>query len=342
MQRRSLIFESTRCVRLALEDLPSPGEGQVLVHSRYSAISSGTELLVYRGQFPLEMAMDETIEGMGATFAYPLKYGYALAGQVRALGAGVDPAWMGRQVFAFHPHESHFLALPSGLQPLPDGVSPQQAVFLPNMETAVNFVMDGAPLLGERVVVLGQGVVGLLTASLLARFPLGDLVTIDRYAARRAASLQAGARASFSPEELEAARLRLQGGADLVYELSGAPEALDAAISLAGYAGRVVIGSWYGQKRASLDLGGRFHRSRIRLISSQVSTLAPELSGRWTKQRRFQTAWEHLGQSHPERWITHRLPFDRAPEAYRLLDEQPATAIQVVFDYTSSAEGPPR
>ena len=125
----------------------------------------------------------------------------------------------------------------------------------------------------------------------------------------------------------------MPGGADLTYELSGAPQALNLAISLTGFTGRVVIGSWYGQKRADLDLGGYFHRSRIRLISSQVSTLSPELSGRWSKARRFELAWEMISQVNPEQWITQRFPLDRAAEAYRLLDERPHETIQVMFDY---------
>ncbi len=333
MKRRSLYFSSPGCISIATEDLPEPRQGQLLVQSLLSAISGGTELLIYRGQFPEDLAVDETIEALGGTFAYPLKYGYSLVGQVTAAGPGVDPAWVGRLVFTFHPHESHFLAAPGDLQPLPQGIPPEAALFLPNMETAVNFLMDGAPLLGERVMVFGQGVVGLLTTSLLGRFPLGDLITIEQFLPRRQASVEAGARASFAPEELGEARARLEDGADLVYELSGSPLALDAAIQLTGFSGRVVIGSWYGQKRASLDLGGRFHRSRIRLIASQVSSLAPELSGRWNKQRRFQTAWELLRQVQPQRWITQRIPFDQAGEAYRLLDQRPEEAIQVVLEY---------
>ena len=126
--------------------------------------------------------------------------------------------------------------------------------------------------------------------------------------------------------------LLLPEGADLAYELSGAPAALDAAIAAASYDSRVVIGSWYGSKRASLDLGGRFHRSRIRLISSQVSTLAPELTGRWTKARRLKPPGRCCAACAPQ-WITQRFPMEAAPQAYRLLDEEPERAIQVVLDF---------
>jgi threonine dehydrogenase-like Zn-dependent dehydrogenase len=127
---------------------------------------------------------------------------------------------------------------------------------------------------------------------------------------------------------------RFYPGADLTYELSGNPGALDQAIAATGFNGRVVVGSWYGQKRANVDLGGRFHRSRVRLISSQVSTIAPEWSGRWTKSRRLDLAWQMLQQVRPAQLITHRFPIHQASQAYVLLDQHPEKAIQVMLTYT--------
>jgi 2-desacetyl-2-hydroxyethyl bacteriochlorophyllide A dehydrogenase len=332
----SIYFTGPREVQVRHELPLVPAPGGVLVQTLLSAISSGTEMLVYRDQFPADLAVDENLSSLAGAFHYPLRYGYAAVGQVAAIGAGVDPAWEGRLVFGFQPHTSHFLSSIDDLAPVPEGISAEQAIFLPNMETAVNFVMDGAPLIGEQVAVFGQGIVGLLTAALLRRFPLCRLVTIDRYHLRRTASLDLGVSASLEPLSEDLAqdfKTLLPGGADLTYELSGAPQALDQAIALTGFNGRVVIGSWYGQKRANLDLGGHFHRSRIRLISSQVSTLAPELSGRWNKARRFDLAWEMIRQVSPERWITHRFPIDLAPQAYQLLDRRPEETIQVVFTY---------
>ena len=120
---------------------------------------------------------------------------------------------------------------------------------------------------------------------------------------------------------------------DLTFELSGSPSALNDAIAMTGFNGRVIIGSWYGEKKTHIDLGGAFHRSRIRLISSQVSTIAPALSGRWDKARRFEVAWEALERIQPQKWITHRFPLEDAEKAYQLLDENPQETIQVIFDY---------
>ena len=122
---------------------------------------------------------------------------------------------------------------------------------------------------------------------------------------------------------------------DLTFELSGSPSALNDAIELTAFSGRIVLGSWYGQKRAEINLGGTFHRSRIKLISSQVSTISPELSGRWDKSRRFEVTWDALKRIQPEKWITHRFPIGEAGKAYQLLDENPQEAIQIMITYSN-------
>jgi threonine dehydrogenase-like Zn-dependent dehydrogenase len=333
MKRQSLYFTAPGQVAIIEEELPALLPEQVLVETILSAISPGTELLFYRSLFPEDIQVDESIAALKQRAAYPLKYGYSLVGRIVATGQGVDSAWKNRLVFAFHPHESHFNAELSELIPLPEGVSHEDAVFLPNMETALNFVLDGAPLVGEHAAIFGQGIVGLLTTAVLAQFPLGSLVTLDRFANRRTASLELGAGASIDPQDIERLKSLQPGGADLVFELSGSPAALDQAIGVTAYSGRVVIGSWYGRKEAALNLGGSFHRSRIHLVSSQVSSIAPELSGRWTKERRFNLAWEMLCKIKPSRLVTQRIPISQAARAYQLLDLHPEQGIQIVFTY---------
>jgi threonine dehydrogenase-like Zn-dependent dehydrogenase len=169
-------------------------------------------------------------------------------------------------------------------------------------------------------------------------FPLAALVTADRYSLRRNASIALGVTASLDPQAdlfHDQARTHLGGGADFSLELSGRPETLNDALALTGFSGRIVIGSWYGEKQAALDLGGAFHRSRIQLISSQVSTIAPELSARWDKARRFRVAWDALQRIQPQQWITHRFPIEQAADAYRLLDENPQETIQILFQHKS-------
>lgn len=330
---RALYFIGVRQVEIREEKLPEPDTHQVLAKTLVSAISPGTEMLVYRGEMPQNVKTDETIAALAGELRYPLKYGYASVGLVTDVGSPALHEWLNRIVFSFQPHQTHFIATPDQLFPLPDGITPDQALFLPNMETAVNFVMDGQPVIGERVAVFGQGIVGLLTTALLAQFPLETLTTFEHFPLRRTASLEAGAAAALSPKFLQVPTSSHDLPFDLTYELTGSPSALNDAIAATGFDGRVVIGSWYGQKRALVDLGGYFHRSRIRLISSQVSTLAPQFSGRWDQARRFDVAWEMIRRVKPERWITHRVPFMRAGDAYPLLDHEAEKTIQVVIDY---------
>ena len=330
MNRQSLIFTAPHTIQIDESPIPTLQPHHALVQTIRSAISAGTELLIYRGEAPSELNADELIASLSGSLNFPLKYGYCAVGRIIECGREIDPSWKDRIVFSFNPHETHFVASINDLIPLPPNLAPDYAVFLPNMETAVNFLHDGAPLLGERVFVLGQGVVGLLTTSLLSRCPLESLITLDRYPLRRELSLKCGATLCLDPDESDSTK---HGDADLVYELSGSPQALNHAIELTGFNGRIVIGSWYGNKTAPLNLGGRFHRSRIKLISSQVSTLSPQLTSRWTKARRFETALNLLKQIKPSRFITHRFKLSDAAKAYQLLDQRPEEAGQVVFDY---------
>lgn len=327
----TLFFTAPRCIEVRETTLPLLKDDEVIVESICSAISAGTEMLVYRGQFP---QLQVTHDALSSELKYPLAYGYACVGIVREIGRSVDREWVDKFVFSFQPHRSHFVAKTESLFPIPDSLSLENACFLPNMETAVNLVQDGAPILGERVLVLGQGMVGLLATALLGEFPLEALVTVDDFELRRKAFQAENGKLkveSFAPNNLRPSTF------DLVYELTGSPSALNIAIEHTTFSGRIVIGSWYGQKRAEIDLGGSFHRSRIKLISSQVSTISPELSGRWDKSRRFEVAWRALERIQPQKWITHRFSLKDAAKAYQLLDENPGETMQVIFEYENSS-----
>lgn len=331
MKARKVYFTAPRTIEVREETLPALKDDEVLVETVCSAISAGTEMLIYRGEFPHAVDLHDSIS---SGLDYPLSYGYASVGRVRETGPQADKSSLDELVFAFHPHASHFIALSSSIILLPEGVSPETACFLPSMETAVNLVQDAAPILGERALIFGQGAVGLLTSALLHEFPLEILVTADHFELRREASLELGVTDSLDSSEAgfrERAQSMLHEGADLTLELCGFPSALNDAIALTRFAGRVVIGSWYGEKTAQIDLGGTFHRSRIKLISSQVSTISPELTGCWDKARRFEVAWKALKSIRPEKWITHNFAIEEADRAYELLDTNPQQTIQVVF-----------
>jgi 2-desacetyl-2-hydroxyethyl bacteriochlorophyllide A dehydrogenase len=341
MKRLNLLFKQPLVMELREEPVPEPSGDHVLVAVRFSGISAGTEMLVFKDQFPKHMGLDLTIKSLAKPFQYPLRYGYSCVGRVVAVGARVDPEWLGRRVFAFHPHVSHFTIPIAELIPLPDFVPDEDAIFLPSMETAVNLVMDGQPVIGEHVMVWGLGIIGLLTIGLLSRYPIDRLVGVDPMPLRCEKAIDLGADNALSDSEdgfykkiaSLFSRADGDGKADLIYELSGNPAALNQTFDWAGYTSRIVVGSWYGNKVTSINMGGAYHRDRITLISSQVSTIDPQKTGRWTKMRRQQFALKMLAALKPRRLITHRWDVRNAQSAFDLLSERPKEVLQVVLAY---------
>lgn len=327
MTRQALYFTGPRSVSVRETPVPEPDSDEVLVRSERTGISPGTELLVYRNEVSSDTVTDETIDTLEGTFSYPLQYGYAAVGRVVETGAAVDDSWLDRRVFAFNPHESHFVAEPETL--IPTTLAPEQGLLIPNCEAAVNFVMDARPRIGARVVVFGQGPVGLLTTALLAEFPLGELVTVDFDDNRRERSRSLGADRAIAPAELD----DLSFDADITIELSGDPDALDDALSVTGYAGEVVVGSWYGAKDVRLSLGDEYHRSHVRVRSSQVSRIDPDHADRWDKERRMDLVRSWLAGTDCAQLWTHSRPIEQAGEAYEMLDNRTDGVIQVALTY---------
>ena len=337
MRRRSLYFVDRGKVEVREEELAPPGPGQVLVEARTSAVSAGTEMLFYHGLVPSGIKLDVNISSLQGTFSYPFKYGYSSAGKVIAAGSAEGKGLIGRSVFCFHPHESHYIASLDDILPIPEGISLEDAAMLASMETGLSLVMDGRPLPGEDVVVLGQGVIGLLTTSVLAQMALGSLLTVDAFPMRRGLSMQMGATVAVDPSSPPEGLVRShglgEGKADLVFEISGNPVALEYAIRAAGFEGRVVLASWYGTKAAVVHFGEDFHRNRIQLIASQVSSIGPDLSGRWSKSRRLGFAWKMVRSIRPSRLVTHRVPFEDAASVYSLLESDPEKVGQILLTY---------
>jgi 2-desacetyl-2-hydroxyethyl bacteriochlorophyllide A dehydrogenase len=296
-------------------------------------------MMVYRGEVPTGLALDSTLSTLQGSFGFPVKYGYASVGRVVDVGSGINELAEGDLVFSFNPHETCYTVPATVVIKLPQELDPRIGVFAANVETALNSLLDAAPRLGERVVVIGQGVVGLLVTQLVRRAGASLVITSDLYEKRRQLSRSAGADLVVDPaaENLAECVLSMTGGAgaDVVIEASGQPRALDDGIAAASQEGRVVVVSWYGTKRAELALGSDFHRKRLTLKSSQVSNLDPSLTPRWSILRRRELAVRYLGELCLDDLISHALPFDRAAEAYRLIDQRPAEVIQVVLDYSA-------
>ena len=310
-----------RCAILD-ESLPTRGEDDVLVRTHASGISRGTERLVLKGRVPEAMHGLMRAPFQAGAFPFPVKYGYSAVGVVE----DGPPDLTGRRIFCLHPHQDRFVVPASMAVPVPDAVPDQRAVLAANMETAVNILWDAKPLLGERVLVMGAGVVGLLAAFLLARIPGLDLAIADPDPARAGTAAALGI-PFVAPEDAAPER-------DLIVHASGNPDGLRHALSLAAFEGRIVEASWFGDRQAALPLGEAFHAKRLSILSTQVGAVAPAMRGRRTHRDRLTLALSLLDDPRLDALLGPATPFDALPRAMpALLDGlpgQPAPLCPVV------------
>ena len=260
------------------EPLAPPGPGEVRVKTLYSALSRGTESLVFAGRVPESEYERMRAPFMGGAFPFPVKYGYAAVGEVQA---GL-PELRGRTVFTLTPHQSAFNIPASSVVRLPTGVPPKRAVLAANMETALNAVWDAAPGPADRIAVVGGGVVGALVAYLCGRLPGAAVTLVDVNPARAALAQALGI--GFAPPEAAPV------DCDLVVHASGSSAGLATALRLAGVEATVLELSWYGTSDVTVPLGAAFHSRRLRLVSSQVGQVAATHRPRWTYGRRLAAA----------------------------------------------------
>ena len=287
---------------LRSEQLRPPGAGEVLVRALYSAISRGTESLVFHGRVPLSEALRMRCPHQLGEFPGPVKYGYSSVGRVEAGSAEL----VGQLVFCLFPHQSAYVVPVSAVLPLPAGVLPERAVLAANLETAINAIWDAAPRLGDRVTVVGAGVVGCLCAYLLARHPGVTVELVDLRAERAEVAREFGA--SFAlPQGAQHER-------DLVVHASGSEAGLRTSLSVAGTGATVLELSWFGDREISLPLGAAFHARRLNLRSSQVGTVSPRARARFDHRARLALALELCKDPLLERLIETETAFEALPE----------------------------
>ncbi len=275
------------------ETLPPPAKGEVRVRAIASGVSRGTEALVFAGRVPPSQFGGMRAPLMGGDFPFPVKYGYCAVGRLPDRS----------RVFVLHPHQDIFNAPASMCIPIPDTVPDGRAVLAANMETAINIVWDAAPLVGERIMVVGAGVVGLLTASLLRRIP-GTVVTVVDTLPARAALAERFALPGDAP-----------GDQDLIVHTSASEAGLHLALDRAAFEGRIVEASWYGDRAPSVPLGEAFHARRLRLIASQVGAVANPMRGRRSYAQRLALALDLLADPAYDALLDGPTPFEDLPRA---------------------------
>jgi NADPH:quinone reductase-like Zn-dependent oxidoreductase len=297
--------------------------GTVRARGLASGISQGTELLLFKGEGPVPF--DPSLDAPGRA-TYPRRYGYAWVGEI-CEGSGPFPR--GARVFALAPHGDEHLAEPASFRLLPEQVPPARAVLAANLETAINVVWDGAVALGDRVIVVGGGLVGLLAGYCARLGGARQVALVEPASRRRDVARRLGFDEAVPPERATA----LGTDADVVIEASGNPACLDLAIARARHEGVVTVASFYGQRVAPVALGSEFHRRRLTLRASQVSHLPPARAAAWSFARRFELVCQLLQDPLLDVLLEPATPFDAAASTYERLARAPGDLLQTVFSY---------
>ena len=283
-------------------ELPEPGPEDVAVRTLRSGISRGTETLVFRGAVPLHHRPLMRAPFQEGNFPAPVKYGYLNVGTVEE-----GPAELrGRTVFCLYPHQTAYVVPARSVSVVPDDVPAARAVLAGTVETAINALWDAAPTVGDRVAVVGAGMVGCCVARLLRGYPAVKvtLVDIDPGRAAVAAALDVEfAVPNEAPEDL-----------DLVFHTSTSSAGLQLSLDLLGAEGEVIDLSWYGDDEVSLSLGGAFHTRRLAIRASQVGTVSPARAARRTSADRLALALELLRDPAFDALLTGESRFDELPD----------------------------
>ena len=290
-------------------------EGDVLVRARFSGISRGTESLVFRGEVPPSQYSTMRAPFQEGEFPGPVKYGYSSVGVVEEGPSTLE----GRTVFCLHPHQDVYIVPADAVHIVPDGVPVDRSVLAANMETAVNIVWDARPTVGDSIVIIGAGVVGLLTATLCRDLPGTTVLVVDPNESRREVADTLGL--TYRPDVPPLL------SADLVIHASGNPAGLRAALAVAGVEANVIEASWYGTREVALPLGEAFHAGRLTLKSSQVGRVPADRVPRWTRAARLRTALELLSDDRLDALVTEESEFQDLPAVMAVLSRDPGNTL---------------
>ncbi|MGC9313112.1 MAG: dihydrofolate reductase family protein, partial [Sediminispirochaetaceae bacterium] len=322
---RALYFTAPRTVALREEAIHrQPGE--ILIHSQAIAVSHGTEKHLYNGTFPGGSSMDG-LKSLAGEMEYPVKYGYMNAGLTED----------GRRVFAFFPHQDLFYIQEKELIEFPESFSFEDIVLYPSVETAYTVLLDAWPQPGDRILIVGLGMIGLLCAEMLSEWTGLHIAAVDPDRSRREHGGRLGVQC-LTPEPSDPGRqeelIRTAFGGSLpdkTIHLSGTDGGLQLAIDSTAFEGTVIEASWHGGAASSLKLGEAFHRRRLTVRCSQVSHVPGDLGPRWDRSRRTGEVKEWMERIRPSKYITRRYPLEKAPDAFRDIFEGGAEILQALL-----------
>ncbi|MFP4082947.1 MAG: zinc-dependent alcohol dehydrogenase [Candidatus Aminicenantes bacterium] len=320
-QASALWFPQANKASILKEELPQPKPGWCWVQTLFSAISPGTERLVFQGKVPRSLHQEMRCPYMGGRFSFPVKYGYSAVGRI----IQGPQEKLDQIIHVLHPHQDLLTVRVEDTHPLPAGVPPQRATLASNLETAVNAVWDSGVSLGGKILVVGFGVMGSLTARLLSFMPGVTLEIMDIHPQKRKMAEKMGFLV-LPPE-------KVSQNFDAAFHASGSGQGLQFALDKIGKEGTVIEMSWYGTQRVSLVLGESFHSQRKKILSSQVSNIPPLQQPRWDGKRRKKLVFELLKKAEFDTHITHAVSFSRLPQVYSRLNKQPAQGISYLVKY---------
>jgi threonine dehydrogenase-like Zn-dependent dehydrogenase len=308
------------------ERIAEPADGEVLVRTLYSAISRGTESLVFRGAVPSSEYERMRAPFQEGEFPAPVKYGYINIGVVE----GGPEALLGRSVFCLYPHQTRYVVPATAVEPLPRELAPRRAVLAANLQAALNGLWDAAPRAGDRIAVVGAGTLGCLAAWLAAGYPGCEVELIDLNPAKAAAAQALGV-AFRSPSAATP-------DADIVIHASGTSDGLATALGLAGFEATVTELSWFGDRLVNVPLGEAFHSRRLGIKSSQVASIAPAQRARWTRQRQMQLVFRLLGDPCLDALIAGESTFEELPSILETLSREPGDTLCHLIKYTRNSD----
>ena len=302
-------------------DVPPPKAGEVIVKTQVSGISRGTERLVFHGRVPASEYSRMRCPYQEGDFPFPIKYGYALVGEV----VGGPHERLGQRVFVLHPHQGLACIAAAHIHPVPGSVPSPRAALAANAETAVNVIWDADIVPGERVLIVGGGVLGLLTTAIVAQLGENEVTVVDVNSTRADVAKTFGAQFAV-PESAP-------GEQHVVIHTSATEAGLKQALQCAAADGRIIEASWYGDRAVPLPLGEAFHSRRLRLISSQVGAIPPSHRARWTPAQRVQKALDHLQDDKFDALITNEINFGDAPAALPEVLANGSSGLMTVLRY---------